>query len=243
MKHDEQPGIAYVEDLQLGGLRILRAEGLPGYTTDAVLLADFAAARPGQRVCDLGTGTGILPLLLIGRERHLTITGVELDARQADMAARSVRLNGLEDSVRMLQGDLRAIRSLLPQAAFDLVICNPPYHKGAGKPETHQAACTWADVTAAAAWLLRPKGRLCVCCPAAGMLDMAAAMRGAGIEPKRLRLAASRADKAPYLCLMEGILGARPGLRVEPQLTMLEEGGAFTREARRIYHMEDIEPA
>ncbi len=243
MKRDERAGAEYAEDLQLGGLRILRSDNLPGYTTDAVLLADFAAARPARRVCDLGTGTGILPLLLIGRQRDMHVTGVELDERLAAMAARSVHLNGLEGSVRILQGDLREIQTMLPRGSFDLVVCNPPYHTGPGRPDTHQAQCTWAEVAQAAAWLLRPRGRLCVCCPAAGVLDMADALRAAGIMPKRVRLAASRAGKAPYLCLMAGTLGARPGLRVEPQLTLMRADGSFTPEALRIYHMEETQQA
>ena len=229
-----------VEDLRLGGLKIWRRDDLPGYTTDSVLLADFAKSLKGKRVCDLGTGTGIIPLLLLGRRPDLAVTGLEINAQLAALALKSAALNGLEDQFSVMQGDLRQAERLLPGASYDAVICNPPYYSDSqGGPDSHQHTCDESDAARAARWLLKPKGRLYICCPAGRVFVMAGAMRAAGIEPKRLRMAASFAHKAPYLCLMEGALGAKPGCTFEPQLVLMEAPGRFGREYRAIYHMEE----
>ena len=229
-----------VEDLQLGGLKILRRDDLPGYTTDAVLLADFAKELKGTRVCDLGTGTGIISLLLIGRRPELYMMGLEISPDLAALAQRSAALNRLEGQMQVLQGDMREIHALLPAASFDAVICNPPYHpNGQGRPDSHQHSCDEEDVAGAAGYLLKPKGRLYVCCPPNRMFVMADVMKRRGIEPKRLRLVASLPHKAPYLCLMEGALGARPGCVLEPQLVLMMDSGTYSCEYKAIYHMEE----
>lgn len=229
-----------VEDLQLGGLKILRRDDLPGYTTDSVLLADFAGGLRGKNVCDLGTGTGIIPLLLLGRRPELCVTGIEIEPELAALAQRSAALNGLESTLRIVQGDLRQVDALLPAASFDAVICNPPYHADAqGGPHSHQRFCTERDVARAAARLLRPRGRLYLCCPAERMFVFSSALQQAGIEPKRARLVASLPGRAPYLCLMEGALGARGGCRVETPLILMEAPGKPGSEYKAIYHMEE----
>lgn len=229
-----------VEDLRLGGLKIYRRDDLPGYTTDSVLLADFAKRLKGRRVCDLGTGTGIIPLLLLGRRPELVLTGIEINEELAVLAQKSAALNGLEDRFSVTRGDLREAECLLPGESFDAVICNPPYHPGSqGRPDSHQHSCDEADAARAARWLLKPKGRLYICCPAGRMLVTAGAMSAAGIEPKRIRMASSFAHKAPYLCLMEGTLGAKPGCVFEPQLVLLKAPRRYSGEYKAIYHMEE----
>ena len=116
-----------LEDLQLGGLRLLQKKHNFRFGMDAVLLADFAAIHPGDAVADLGTGTGILPLLLIGRGKGKSFLGVEIQEEMAEMAARTMRLNGLSDRVEILQADVRDLRNLLPRCGFHAVVCNPPY--------------------------------------------------------------------------------------------------------------------
>ncbi len=229
-----------VEDLQLGGLKIYRRDDLPGYTTDAVLLADFAKRLKGKRVCDLGTGTGIIPLLLLGRRPELILTGIEINPELAVLAQKSAALNGLEDQYSVTRGDIREAERLLSGASFDAVICNPPYHPDSqGGPDSHQHTCDEKDAARAARWLLKPKGRLYICCPAGRMLVMAGAMSAEGIEPKRIRMVASFTHKAPYLCLMEGALRAKPGCVFEPQLVLMEAPGRNSTEYRAIYHMEE----
>ena len=233
-----------IDDLQRGGLRVIQRADAFRFGTDAVLLADFAAPRRHDRVCDLGTGTGIIPLLLYARENTLSADAVEIQPDMADMAARSMAMNGLNEKIRVLPGDLRSIRTLLPHARYDLVTCNPPYGKAGGtllNPDAskrlarHEESCAIEDVACAAAWLLQNGGRLCCVFPAARMIELSDAMRKYRMAPKRIRMVHSRVEKAAHLCLMEGMLDARPGLIIEPPLVIYDENNAYTPELRRIY--------
>ena len=237
-----------IDDLQRGGLRVIQRADAFRFGTDAVLLADFAQPRLHDRVCDLGTGTGVIPLLMYARQNSITADAVEIQPDMADMAARSVQLNALEDAICVHAGDLRQIRTLLPHAKYDLVTCNPPYGKAGGtllNPDEskrlarHEDTCQIEDVAAAAQWLLHNGGRLCCVFPAHRLLELCDAMRGKKIEPKRIRLVSARADKAPNLCLVEGKLDARPGLHMESTLVIYDAQGQYTPELRRIYGMED----
>ncbi len=233
-----------IDDLQRGGLRVIQRADAFRFGTDAVLLADFAAPRRHDRVCDLGTGTGIIPLLLYARENTISADAVEIQPDMADMAARSMAMNGLNGKIRVLPGDLRSIRTLLPHARYDLVTCNPPYGKAGGtllNPDAskrlarHEESCAIEDVACAAAWLLQNGGRLCCVFPAARMIELSDAMRKYRMAPKRIRMVHSRVEKAAHLCLMEGMLDARPGLIIEPPLVIYDENNAYTPELRRIY--------
>ncbi|MBR5230850.1 MAG: tRNA1(Val) (adenine(37)-N6)-methyltransferase [Clostridia bacterium] len=236
-----------IDDLQRGGLRVIQRADAFRFGTDAVLLADFASPRSRERVCDLGTGTGVIPLLMYGRRNNISVDAVEIQPDMAEMACRSMQLNGLENSIHVHEGDLRQIRSLLPHAGYDLVTCNPPYGKAGGtllNPDEskrlarHEDTCCIEDVAQAARWLLRNGGRLCCIFPAHRMLELCDAMRGKKIEPKRIRMVCSGADKAPNLCLVEGKLDARPGLVIEPMLVIYDENGCYTPELRRIYGLD-----
>lgn len=233
-----------IDDLQRGGLRVIQRADAFRFGTDAVLLADFAAPRRHDRVCDLGTGTGIIPLLLYARENTISADAVEIQPDMADMAARSMAMNGLNEKIRVLPGDLRSIRTLLPHARYDLVTCNPPYGKAGGtllNPDAskrlarHEESCAIEDVACAAAWLLQNGGRLCCVFPAARMIELSDAMRKYRMAPKRIRMVHSRVEKAAHLCMMEGMLDARPGLIIEPPLVIYDENNAYTPELRRIY--------
>lgn len=236
-----------LDDLQRGGLRIIQRTDAFRFGTDAVLLSAFAAPRKHDRVCDLGTGTGVIPLLLYAREPSITADALELQPDMADMAARSMALNGLADILHVRMGDLRQARALMPHAAYDLVTCNPPYGKSGGtllNPETakrlarHEETCRITDVAQAAAWLLQGGGRLCCVFPAPRLLELIDALRACRIEPKRLRLVHSNAQKAAHLCLIEGMLYARPGMTVERPLVIYDENGAYTPELRAIYGLD-----
>lgn len=233
-----------IDDLQRGGLRVIQRADAFRFGTDAVLLSAFAGVRKRDRVCDLGTGTGVIPLLLYGRENTITADALEIQPDMADMAARSMALNGLQDVIHVHAGDMRKIRSLLPHAQYDLCTCNPPYGKAGGtllNPDAskrlarHEETCDITDVTQAAAWVLRNGGRLCCVFPAQRMLELIAAMQKSRIEPKRVRLVHSYAEKAAHLCLIEGMLDARSGLIVEPPMIIYEKNGQYTEELRRVY--------
>ena len=233
-----------LDDLQRGGLRILqRAQGFR-FGTDAVLLADFAGVRRGERVCDVGTGTGVLPLLLSERAEETTFTAFEIQPDVADMAARSAALNALEDRIRVICADCREAAKIVGHEGHDLLVTNPPYTaSGAGlvSPEKTRALSRSDSNVSIEEWmiacgkLLKNGGRLCCVFPAPRFLQLCDAMRAARTEPKRVRFVCARADAAPKLVLVEGLKGGRPGLHIQPMLITHEENGEYTAEMKRIY--------
>ncbi len=233
-----------LDDLQRGGLRILqRAQGFR-FGTDAVLLADFAGVKKGERVCDMGTGTGVLPLLLSARAEETTFTAFEIQRDVADMAARSVKLNGLEARIRVICADCRDAASIAGHEGHDLLVTNPPYTaQGAGlvSPERTRALSrsdseiTIEEWMTACGKLIKNGGRLCCVFPAPRFLQLCDAMRLGRVEPKRVRFVCARESAAPKLVLVEGLKGGRPGLHFMPMLITHDAHGEYTPEMRRIY--------
>ena len=233
-----------LDDLQRNGLRIIQREQGFRFGTDAVLLADFAKAKPGERVCDMGTGTGVLPLLIAARSENTIFDAFELQPDVADMAARSVKIDGLQARIRVHEADCREAAKRIGYGVCHMVVTNPPYTAaGAGlvSPENTRALsrsdsdCPLDEWMAACAKVLKNGGRLCCVFPAPRLLQLCDAMRGAGVEPKRLRMIAARADAAPKLVLLEGLKGGKPGLHMLPLLITHTPEGDFTDEMKRIY--------
>ena len=233
-----------IDDLQRGGLRIIQRENGFRFGTDAVLLADFAAVKRGERVCDMGTGTGVLPLLLSARAEETTFDAFEVQPDVADMAKRSVALNGLEKRICVHLADCREASAVIGHETVQLVVTNPPYTAlGAGlvSPETTRAIsrsdsdCPLADWMTACARVLQNGGRLCAVFPAPRLLELCDAMRGAKVEPKRVRFIVSKPESAPKLVLIEGKKRGRPGLHLLPMMITHTADGGFTDEMRRIY--------
>ncbi len=218
---------------------------------DAFLLSDFAQVRRRDRAVDLGTGCGIVPLLWFREGGPQLAYGVDLQGDAIWQLEQAVQRNGLQNRLIPLQGDLREIRTLFPaqqlDGAFDLVTCNPPYFQGersgllSRAPHRqlarHDLCCTLEDVCAAARWLLKFGGRLCICQRPERLTDAICAMRAQGLEPKRLRLVQQRPHTAPWLFLLEGRRGAKPGLRILPPLVVQGEQG-YSQEVLRIYGKE-----
>lgn len=232
------------EFLRPGGLRFVWDDALFPPGTDTFLLSSLPRLKPGLRVCDLGSGTGLLGLLLLQRQRDLNVTGVELQPEAAALLERAAGENGLTGRLTACRGDLREIRSLLPAGRFDLVVCNPPYYpaqsgklprEDAAQNARAETACTLADVCAAAAWLLRWGGSLCLVHKPERLTDLLCALRGAALEPKRLRTVCRRAGDAPSLVLAEARRGGKPGLVWEPPLLLETAEGRPTEEVERIY--------
>lgn len=227
-----------------GGLRFCWDGSVHKPGTDSFLLGSFPRLRRGLRVCDLGCGTGLLGLLLLQRQRDLTVTGVEIQPRAAALSDRAAEENGLESRLRALRGDLRQTRGLLPAGGFDLCVSNPPYFaegSGAASPDAaRQAArgetdCTLEDLCRAAAYLLRWGGVFCLVFRPERLTDLLCALRENGLEPKRLRMVEARPGAAPSLLLAEARRGGKPGLILEPPLRLTDEAGAPTAEYHEAY--------
>ena len=236
-----------LDDLQNNGLRILQRPGSFCFGMDAVLLAHFARVRPRERVADLGTGTGILPLLMSQAAPTAVFHAFEWQVPMADMARRSVELNGLEPRIHVYGEDLRSAPARLGRESMHAVVCNPPYGKlGSALPSEqpaqrmarHETECALGDIVAVAAALLRNLGRLWMVIPAPRALELMDAMRASRLEPKRLRLVCAKASKPPYLLLAEGVKNARPMLHWLPPLVVYHEDGRETDELRAIYGRE-----
>lgn len=212
------------------------------FGTDALLLAAFASPRPGDKACDFGTGCGIIPFYWLARGLR-SAAAVELQETAADQLSRAVRRSGVGDRLTLIRGDLRDLRTVLPAGAFDLITMNPPYTKtghgiessaAADKLARHETAATLEEICAAAAFHLKFGGRFCICLRPERLTDAFAAMRAAGIEPKRLRFVAKNAESAPWLFLLEGKRGRRPGLTVEKTLCIQTTDGAPSPEMTEI---------
>ena len=218
------------------------------FGTDAFLLASFARPRPGSQGCDLCSGCGIVPLLWFRNPQKAPARAyaIELLPQAVEQMTETLRANpSLTERFFPLCRDLRELNHQdIPSASLDLVTCNPPYNpSGAGIPAQsghrlaarHQVACDFPAISTAAARLLRFGGRFCLCGRPQRLPDALAALRDAGLEPKRLRFVQKLADTPPWLFLLEGRKGGKPFLRVEPPLQMENPGGGFTPEVLAIY--------
>jgi tRNA1Val (adenine37-N6)-methyltransferase len=235
-----------VDDLQFGGLRIIQSRKGFRFGMDAVLLAHFADVRPGDRVADLGTGTGIIPLLLSGHTKAGSIVGVEIQPEMAEMAERSVKMNNLQDRIRIMHGDLRQAHETLGRSNFDVVTCNPPYErKGCGVVcrdaawaiARHEEACTLGDVARAAYSLLRQNGRLELIIRADRAVEALLTLKEARMEPKRIRLVCPSIGHSPNLMLAEATRDGNTGVHWDPPLVVYGPDGAYSPELQKIYGM------
>ncbi len=226
-----------------GRLQVLQKKRGYRFSVDALLLAHFVRLRRGDRICDLGTGCGVLPLLLAGRRPGIRAVGIELQAELADLARRNAVLNGLADRIEILPGDIRNIKSLLPRSSFDTVVSNPPYRRarsGRVNPDSEKAAArheikgTIEDFIRAARFLLKPDGRAFFIYAAVRSVEILARMRAAGIEPKRLRLVHDDRNAPGAFVLIEGRCGGGEELKVEPPLFLRDESGS-TEEMKRLF--------
>lgn len=237
-----------IDELQRGGFRLIQDPDKFCFGTDAVLLADFAKAKAGEKVCDLCTGTGVIPLLMLARYPGSFYTGVEIQPDMAEMAERSMILNDVEDKIRILGGDLRRIRFMLPANSFDVVTVNPPYMKV--RPDSlkndsssvslarHEIACSLSDVMAAAKFLLRTHGHFYMVHRPSRLSEIFEEMLKAGIEPKRMQLVYPYRDKEATQVLIEGTLGGGKEMRIEPPLITYEAPGVYTEEMLKVYGMD-----
>ena len=236
-----------LDSLSIGDLQLLQAEGGYRYSLDPILLARFVNVKKGTRVVDLGTGCGILPLLLARLSLAADLAGIELQSELADRAIRNVKLNSLQGRVRILREDIRNIRNVLPASCADLVVSNPPYRlsdSGRIAPNDERAAARHelagglADFVAAASWILINGGSFAVIYLAERLPELMVKMIAVGIEPKRLRMVHPRQGEVAKMVLLEGRKGGRPGLQVEKPLYVYKNGEGerdYTEEVLLMY--------
>lgn len=233
-----------IDDLQRNHYRIIQAPDRFCFGMDGVLLSGFAKAREGARVLDLGTGTGIIPILMEAKTRAAHLTGLEIQPESADMARRSVRLNHLEQKIEIVTGDIKEAVVLFGAASFDVVTSNPPYmteHHGITNPEEpkaiarHELLCTLEDVISQGSRLLKPGGNFYLVHRPFRLADIMVLLRQYRLEPKRMQLVSPFADKEPNMVLIEANRGGRARMKVEKPLIIFREPGIYTDEITEIY--------
>lgn len=233
-----------LDDLERNGYRIIQSANRFCFGMDAVLLSGFAQVKRGERVLDLGTGTGIIPILLEAKTQGEHFTGLELQEESADMARRSVRYNGLEEKIDIITGDIKDASTLFGASSFDVVTTNPPYMIGqhglqnADEAKTiarHEVYCTLEDVIAQSAKLLRPKGRFYMVHRPFRLVEIFCLMHQYGIEPKRMKLVHPFVDREPNMVLIEGLRGGNARLGVEKPIIVFSQDGVYTEEIREVY--------
>ena len=233
-----------VDDLQRNHYRIIQDPERFCFGIDAVLLSGFARAKEGDRVIDLGTGTGIIPILMEAKTQASSFVGLEIQPESADMASRSVLLNHLEEKVQIVTGDIKEAGSIFGAASFDVVTSNPPYmteHHGLTNEKSpkaiarHELLCSLEDVISQASRLLKPGGNFFMIHRPFRLADIMFLLREYHLEPKRMRLVYPFADKEPNMVLLEANRGGRPRLTVEKPLVVYKEPGVYTDEIYDIY--------
>lgn len=228
-----------LDDLQLKGYEIIQSPGRFCFGMDAVLLSAFAKVKKGEKVLDLGTGTGILPILLEAKNPGEHYVGLEIQEESADMARRSVAHNHLEDKIQIITGDIKEASAIFGQDSFDVITTNPPYMIGghgirneneALSIARHEVLCSLEDILRESATVLKEKGRFYMIHRPFRLPEIMGTMSRYGIEPKRMRLVYPYVDKEPNMVLIEGRKGGNPRMTVEKPLIVYNSDRSYTKE-------------
>ena len=233
-----------LDDLQRNGYQIIQDTGRFCFGMDAVLLTGFARIKSGERVLDMGTGTGIIPILLEAKTKAGHFTALEIQADSADMAERSVKINGLEEKIAVVQGDIKEAGLLFGAASFDVVTTNPPYmigEHGLKNPDEakaiarHEVLCTLEDVVREAAKVLKSSGRFYMVHRPFRLAEIIRTLSAYGLELKRLQFVHPYIDKEPNMVLLECMKGAKPRVTVEPPIVVFKEPGVYHEQIVNLY--------
>ena len=233
-----------IDDLQRDGLFIIQHPGKFWFGIDAVLLSGFCRLHHSYRVVDLGTGTGILPILLSAKTNARHFVGIEIQADMADMASRSVSMNNLSERISIINGDLKEVSSLLGKNCYEAVVCNPPYFKiGGGRRNPskeleiarHEVMCTIEDIVRESQALLKQNGHFFMIYTASRLSEAICLLSKSGLQPKRLRLVHPFDHRDANLFMIEVVKGGRDGMVVEPPLIVYKEPGVYTDEVQDLY--------
>ena len=245
MRNDLVKSGERVDDLQ-NGFFVIQDPKKFCFGMDAVLLSGFARVKKGETALDMGTGTGIIPILLSQRTEGKHFTGLEIQAECAEMADRSVKYNCLEDRVQIVEGDIKEAAGIFGAASFDVVTCNPPYmigQHGLTNPHMpkaiarHEILCTFEDVASQAARVLKDRGRFYLVHRPFRLVELMATLTKYKLEPKRMQLVYPYIDKEPNMVLIEACKGGNSRIQVERPLVVYEKPGVYTRDILELYQM------
>lgn len=239
-----------IDDLQRNGLRIIQNPDAFCFGMDAVLLANFTRLKPRDRVADMGAGTGILSVLLSDDQKDANFHLFEIQPDMADMASRTLTLNGLEERAWVHACDMANAKDVLGCETMDAVVCNPPYGKQRSTLKSekegislarHEGETSLEKVVSSCAAIVKNGGRLSMVFPAQRLLELMDTLRSKRMQPKRVRLVCAKIDKPPYLALVESVKNARDGLSWLAPLIVYDAKGELTGELRSIYHLPALE--
>lgn len=232
-----------LDELRLHGLMLRQFRCGYRFSLDPLLLCSFAAGRVAGSVIDLGTGCGVIPLVLARTAEGVQVTGVEVQQDMAELASRNVSLNGLAERVSIVHDDVLNLRRRFPVSSFDLVVANPPFRRpGTGRlsPRAgrdlarHESTATLEDFLAAAKYLVKPQGSICLVHHPSRLADLICTAAGMKLSPARLRMVHGKAGDEARIVLVEFLKGRKAGLRVLPPLLVYGEDGEYTEEAAGI---------
>ena len=233
-----------LDELHRNGYYIIQDPARFCFGMDAVLLSGFAKAKRGERCLDLGTGTGIIPILMEAKTDGEDFTALEIQEESADMARRSVLYNDLADRIKVVTGDIKDASKIFGASSFDIITTNPPYMIGehglssaseAKAIARHEVLCTLDDILRESAKLLKPGGRFYMVHRPFRLAEIFSKMVEYKIEPKRMKLVYPYIDKEPNMVLIEGLRGGKSRLTVEKPLIVYKEAGVYTDEIYDIY--------
>lgn len=233
-----------IDDLQYKGLKLIQKKNGFCFGVDAVLLSNFTDVKKDDTVIDLGTGTGIIPVLLAGKTLAKSIVGLEIQPEMVDMANRSVSLNDLSNRIMIKSGDIKKGLEYFGKASFDVVVTNPPYMNAGGglvnssdakAISRHEILCSLEDIIEISSKLLKPNGLFSMIHRPERLADIICLMRKYKIEPKYLRFVHPSPYKKANLVMIKGTLFGNPQLKMMEPLYVYDERGKFSDEIEKIY--------
>ena len=235
-----------IDDLEYKGLRIIQNKNGFCFGIDSVLISDFAKdMRKGSTVLDLGTGTGIISILLSKKQENLKIYGIEIQEDVAEMATRSVKLNNLQESITIINDNLKNLENHFESNSIDVIVTNPPYKKNntglknddyRNLVSRHEIECTLEDIVSISKKLLKDKGEIYMINRAERLVDIVSCMRMYKLEPKIIRFVHSRQNEKPNLVLIKAVKNAGEFLKIEKPLVVYRDDGEYTDEILEIYN-------